>query len=403
MCALLFLVSVAILSPASAEEDAAGLFGALSDLFKRPEDSTARVPKRRKTVESSTAVVPDGASEPEESVEPLPASPRVAVPKRRQAETARPAPPPTAPAVEPAEHESPELAAARAPIDVPERREGVQPSHVFRAVRDLISEIDILREALNVRDYPPEAELVEDRAPIHVYAKSLEVLTKVVGAQRRMGVPAGRVGRIPFRAIDDADVLVQIELLLVEIRRIKAHMSVDRSIRPARLEPGTTSSMVYKSLADASFMLDGLRGRPVTPDDVYRNTLSIHDEVALIAEWLDVPLDLASPRVEGTKKPVDVALQFMRAAYKALSLQARLQMNASDVPTVSLVRVTPSENLDVTYTLLAELARIRLHLGIDVPRTERQEQPQGKRPGDVFALAALIDRNLDRLAAVASR
>ena len=78
-------------------------------------------------------------------------------------------------------------------------------------------------------------------------------------------------------------------------------------------------------------------------------------------------------------------------------------MNASDVPTVSLVRVTPSENLDVTYMLLAETARIKVHLGIDVPRTERPEQPQGRSPSDVFALATLIDRNLDRLAVAASR
>ena len=77
-------------------------------------------------------------------------------------------------------------------------------------------------------------------------------------------------------------------------------------------------------------------------------------------------------------------------------------MNASQVPIMRLLSATPSENLDATYMLLAEMARIKFHLGIDVPRTERAEQPQGKDPDDAFALATLIDQNLDKLTAAAS-
>ena len=231
MCALVLVASAAILSPAGADEDAAGLLGVLSDLFKRPQDSAVNVPKRRKTKEPSTAVVPGEASGHDESVQSSPPVPQAVVPKRR---------------------------------------EGVQPSHVLQAVQDLISEIGILRGELKVRDFPPEAELVEDRAPIYVYAKSLEALTKVVGAQRRLGVvPVARVDRIPLKEVDDGDVLAHIELLLGELRRIKAHMRIERRIQPTQLGFGTSYSMIYKNLADASFMLDGLRGRPVTPDDVY--------------------------------------------------------------------------------------------------------------------------------------
>ena len=157
MCALVLVASAAILSPAGADEDAAGLLGVLSDLFKRPQDSAVNVPKRRKTKEPSTAVVPGEASGHDESVQSSPPVPQAVVPKRR---------------------------------------EGVQPSHVLQAVQDLISEIGILRGELKVRDFPPEAELVEDRAPIYVYAKSLEALTKVVGAQRRLGVVPVARGRV---------------------------------------------------------------------------------------------------------------------------------------------------------------------------------------------------------------
>ena len=50
--------------------------------------------------------------------------------------------------------------------------------------------------------------------------------------------------------------------------------------------------------------------------------------------------------------------------------------------------------------LLAEMARIKLHLDIDMPRDEGPN-PRGKKPTDVFALVLLIVRNLDLMSEVA--
>ena len=279
-------------------------------------------------------------------------------------------------------------------------RRSTTPSHVFQAVQDLIAETAILRDELGVYDYPPEAELQEDRAPVHVYAKSLEVLTKVAGVQRRFGVPAAQTGQIPYREIIPGDVLGNVQNILNEIRKIKTQMVISREIEPAPLVGGKTPSVVYKSLADASFMLDGLRGRPLTPDDVFRNASFVLDELELIAARLRVPLEVDLPVVEGAKKPTDVAQQVLRATYKVINLQNRLGMDASGVPRLTLVRVTPSEVYDATNMLLAEMARIKLYLEINVPRDDRPEA-RGKKPTDVFALVLLIIQNLDKMSEAA--
>ena len=279
-------------------------------------------------------------------------------------------------------------------------RQSATPSHVFQAVQDLIAEINILREELGVYDYPPEAELQEDRAPVHVFVKTLEVLTKVSGIQRRLGVPAATVGQIPFKKVIPGDVLVNVESILDEVRRIKAQMVIDRQIEPAALVGGKTLSVVYKSLADASFLLDGLRGRPLTPNDVYRNASFVLDEMELIAAKLRVPLELEMPVVDGTKRSIDVAQQVLRATYKMIALQTKLGMDASGVPSLTLVRVTPSEVYDSTNMLLAEMARIKLHLDINVLRDDSPD-PQGKQPSDVFAVILLIVRNLDLISEAA--
>lgn len=281
-------------------------------------------------------------------------------------------------------------AAAAATTDL----QGATPSHVFQAVQDLIAEIGILRDELGVYDYPPEAELQEDRAPIHAYVKTLEVLTKVVAIQRRFGVPTPSVGQIPYKIVEPGDVLANVALIVDEVRKIKAQMVIERQIEPTPFVGGKTPSLVYKSLADASLLLDGLRGRPLTPDDVFRNASYVLDEMELIAAKLRLPMQLEMPVIEGTKRPTDVAQQVLRATYKVVNLQTRLGMDASGVPNITLVRVTPSEVYDATNMLLAEMARIKFHLEINVPRDEAPE-PRGKKPGDVFALVLLIVRNLD--------
>ena len=278
---------------------------------------------------------------------------------------------------------------------------GATPSHVYQAVQDLLAEINVLRDELGVYDYPPEAEPQDDRAAVHVYVKSLEVLTKVSAIQRRFGVPAAPVGQIPFKQIGPADVLANVAHIVEEIRKIKSEMVITRVIEPAPLVGGKTASSVYKSLADASFLLDGLRGRPLTPDDMFRSAGYVLDEMELIAAKLRVPLNLELPEVNGAKRPVDVAQQVLRATYKVINLQTRLGMDASGVPSLTLVRVTPSEVYDATNVLLAEMARIKLHLDINVPRDDNAIEPRGMRPEDAFAAVLVIVRNLDLMSEAA--
>ena len=276
----------------------------------------------------------------------------------------------------------------------------VSPSEVFQSVADLTAEIEILREELGVYDYPPEAELTYDRMPVHVYAKSLELLQKIARVQNRLGVSAGETRQIPFKEIVPSDVLSNVEYIIAELRRIKTQMAIEREITPAPLVAGKTPSLVYQALASASLLLDGLQGRQLGPNDVFLNCARILDEMEFIATKLRVSLDLDFPEVEGTKRSKDVAQQVLRATYKVINLQTKLGMDASAVPNITLVRVTPTEVFDATNMLLAEFARIKLHLEIDLPRNERPEA-KGRTPTDVFGVVLIIIRNLDKLTAAA--
>ena len=294
------------------------------------------------------------------------------------------------------------LTLAAAPGAQAQNREQITPSHVYQATQNLIAEIHVLRDAMGIVDYPPEAEPQDDRAPVHVYAKTLEVMKKISRAQRRLGMDPGKVGQIPVKEIVPGDVLASVETLVWEVRRTKAQLVIEDEIAPTPFEGGKTPSTVYKALGDASFLLDGLVGRPIAPTDVFSNVIQIQEEMELIAAKLKVALELNPPVVEGRKRPQDVAQQVLRATYKTINLETRLGMDASGVPNLTLVRVTPAEVYEATNVLLAEMVRIKTHLGINLPR-EATVDARNKNPTHVFAQVLLVIRNLDILAKAADQ
>ena len=380
VCALLLLCTAPI-SPAEAEESATGWLSTILSVVRTAGDAPVNVPKRRQSVPPPSAAAPDEGDEQRESVESMR---NAAIPENAPSDTPERvltggAPP-----------------AASAPLEVQ------TALAAYLAVQDMIAEIDILREELGIDDIPIEVELMERHAPIHVYSKSLEVLAKVISVQRRLGLPAGSIGQIPFKDIDSADVLASFTYIIDELRQIKAQMGIHRQIVPASRESGVSPATIYKMLGDASFRLDGLRGQSLSPNDVYRIGALILDEMALIAQKFDVRLTFESAPLTVSKYPIDVATQIARALHKAAELQSRLQMDVSNIPKPKLVRVTPSENYDAINMLLAELARIKLHLGIDVRRDDYPTRPQDKGSGDVFAMVRLIVHNLDKLSRAAS-
>ena len=276
----------------------------------------------------------------------------------------------------------------------------ITPSHVYQATSDLISEIEILRDAMGVTVYPVEAEPQEDRAPIHVYAKSLEVLEKISAAQRRLGMTPAPIGQIPVKKIGPKDVYRSVQNSIAEVRRIKDQLVIEDPIDPTPFMGGKTPSLVYQHMGDASFLLDGLVGHPTDPNDVHTHLVYLHDEMELIAAKLKVALELEPPAVNGRKRMKEVAQQVLRATFKVINLQTRLGMDASGVPQLTLVRVSPAEVFEATNVLLAEMVRIKAHLGIDLPRTAHAPS-RNKKPRDVFAQTLLLIRNLDALARAA--
>ena len=278
----------------------------------------------------------------------------------------------------------------------------ITPSHVFQATLDLIAEIEILREVMAAADFPGEAEPQEGRAPIHAYAKAIEMLGKVARIQRRLGMEPVDPGPIPIKNIVLADVLREVQTTIEQIREIKTQLGIEEAIEPAPLVKGKTPSLVYKNLRDASLLLNGLVGRSITPNDIFEHLEHIYGDMELIAAKLNVSLDREPPAVEGRKTSMDVARLVLRASYKIVDLQNRLGMDESNGLNLTIVRATSAENFEVTNIMLVEMARIKAYLNINLPH-EARDEPRNKRPTDVFAQVLRLIKNLNILAETATK
>lgn len=271
----------------------------------------------------------------------------------------------------------------------------VTPSHVFQQTQIIIQEIEILREAIGIMDIPFEPEPQTAKTPIHVYSKGLEVLEKIARVERKLGMAPAQVPQIPLKPVIPKDVFQLTQTILDELRKIKAQLAIGDEPAEIPFIGAKTPSHVYEEMWRASYMLDGLTGS-ITPNEVHRNTQYLVDEIELIAAKLKVNLEMDPPPVTGRKRPKDAAQQALLAFYKLANLQNRLRMDSASIPAIILVRVTPSDVYDITNMLMAEIVRVKVHMGITLPRSERL-LPAGKKPSDVYAMLRLVNTNLDKL------
>lgn len=278
----------------------------------------------------------------------------------------------------------------------------VTASHVYQATANLISEVVILRNAMNIIGHPEKAAFRQHQTPIHAYAKSLELMQKTARIQKRLGMIPVEVGHIPVKTLALIDVYGVVQAIIEELRRIKRQLIVKDDIEFAPFVGGRTPSHVYENLLHASLLLDGLVGRSATPNDVYVQVLQVHEELSLVAAELDVSLDLEPPPVEQGKQPMAVAQQLLRAGYKLIDLQTRLGMDASSVPNFTLENATSSDVLDATNFLLAEIARIKAHLNIQLTVSQPHEA-ENMTTTDVFAQLLLVIKNLGKIGKAAER
>ena len=151
-------------------------------------------------------------------------------------------------------------------------RTELAPLGVLQAAENTVAEILVLREALGAFDFQLATELHERRTPVHMHFKLREIRRKVAEVQVRFDVRGSTLEGTPAPATDYKGVLADIEEVLECLRHIKSALEIEDEIATAPLRAGRSTAVLYRHLAYASSLLDGLRGRSTADKDVYQRT-----------------------------------------------------------------------------------------------------------------------------------
>ena len=274
--------------------------------------------------------------------------------------------------------------------------EAPAPRQVVEATESLIAEIGFIRRTLGVSDSYADVEPQSNREPVHVYAKTLEILHKVRRLQAQFGLTPAPEQWMPFQPVNIEDAIANLEQLVRQVRGIRDELAFDGEPERAPVAADATLSTAYERLASASLMLDGLRGGPPTSNDLFQVASAAFHGLEAIAKRLNIALDV-SQDAPPSAKPVEIASALMRSIEMAIDVQAELGMVASAAPYFTPVRVTASELYDLTGLLTAELSRIGHHAGIaEAPRPAVDFR--GKTLTDLTARIEQIHQGLAQVA-----
>ena len=115
---------------------------------------------------------------------------------------------------------------------------------VFQCTKQVIEEIEILRDAIGVSDVPIDPEPQSGKASIQVYGKGLEVMEKLALAERKLGLAPVAVKQLPIKELIPQDILGLCRELLTGVDKMKQQLAIEEKSEEFRFVGGKTPSHV---------------------------------------------------------------------------------------------------------------------------------------------------------------
>jgi hypothetical protein len=269
-----------------------------------------------------------------------------------------------------------------------EAQQKITPSHVLQVADDVVGELTLLLEANFSDPTLPAPQEVKGKRPRHVIQKARQILIKVQLLKEVNGLPVADLEPIPVREIKPADVKGWVEKVLAAVRELRGPYKITAMPDPAPLGEKKTPSDVFQRLTQVGSMVDRLDLPATVPNDVYRVSLSLVDDIRLVAQAVGFTdkIDWKGRKSAG-KTPANVYQEsyfLLKDMKKLIGAAPSLAIPGGIVlPPEKTGKITPGDVIDIQNTLLAELSSLKTKLGVTQP-TKVFPPQVAKTPSDVY-------------------
>ena len=281
------------------------------------------------------------------------------------------------------------------PVVEAQEEGSLTPSHVYQNTKRILAEINLIRKHSDITDTPRDPGRQIKKLPIHVFSKAVELMGKIGRRQRSIGMAPMSAALLPFEHIDPGMVNAQADRILADLKKLKRAANISEKIAQQTFEPGKTPSDVYGLMWQASYAFDGIVGQ-ISPGEVFHNARLMMLELEIITSSVGVEGSQAVQERSTDKTPENVLTENFVSMYKIARIQRFLAMEPFYVPPLPGGSITPSNVYDTTVTILAELHRCKIKLGL-TERAVNTDSAVEKTPSDVFDQVKLFQTSLDKL------
>lgn len=264
----------------------------------------------------------------------------------------------------------------------------ITPSHVLQSVDNVVGELALLLDA-NFSDASiPAPTPVQGKRPRHVIQKARQILLQVQLLKQINGIEIKDLEPIAVREIRPADVKGWADKVLVAVRELRAPYKITATAPAAALEAKKSPSDVFQRLLQVEKMVKRLDLPATVPNDVYRVTLSLVDDMRVVARGIGITdAVIWQSRTAKGKSPADAynaSYALLEDLKKLTSINASLNIPGSiKLPSKKTSGVTPGDVIEVQNTLLAELSSLKNKVQVKQP-TKVFPPQAAKTPSDVY-------------------
>ncbi len=267
------------------------------------------------------------------------------------------------------------------------------PNHVFSISEHILKKLKQYRRLRGIQVIPRKANKITGMQPRHVYSKTLEILEKVSVLRERQGLGEMAVPQYPLRTITPSEVYDLTLRLDNELELIFKQEAMDtvlwnKIVNQVGEYEDKQPSDVYRNMQQILYLLDVILGSEgSTPNDVYREVLTIKQDIELIAKSLGekIPVNLWSDiKLKPQTQPREVLLK--AAEVLDLIFQAKRRAGMFGLHRIKLYAgdiITPTDVFKQVRLIETELTELKVFIGIDV-MPEPVPRQQNKTPADVL-------------------
>ncbi|ALG68612.1 hypothetical protein [Beggiatoa leptomitoformis] len=269
----------------------------------------------------------------------------------------------------------------------------ITPNEVYIEIYKISQDINLLKQHFNIEKNAIQPETKVALYPRHVWQKTYQIMLKINMFREKNGLPSlSIISREPEEEMKPLVVYGQVIRIATEIDLLKRHFDIQT---PPSLLPtfsNHTTMDNYDFLNHLSYEMDLLTGAPFNAQQVFAETIRVHDDISVILDALEVqdttnpPLADPTATLEQTFQAVQVLLRELQRLQTHFNLD-KLKLNDYVYSSKSINNnISETEVFSSLGIVLAELQPIKARLGLTYFITPAAQHYNDKQASDILRI-----------------